>query len=177
MPSASSPRSVNHFFADDRLRRIFSFQSLYAGLAPYQALALYAVIAYMDAINGVYVPVGGMHALPVALAGAAEKAGVEFRYNTAVARILLAEGTRGAVRGVRLADGHELAARPLSATLTCPSRTERSFRGCRHRASRVAAGTRRRPSSGTQVLPARSRPVSPTTTSISVANGTHRSAR
>ena len=49
---------VDHFFADDRLRRIFSFQSLYAGLAPYQALALYAVIAYMDAINGVYVPVG-----------------------------------------------------------------------------------------------------------------------
>ncbi len=101
---------VNHFFADDRLRRIFSFQSLYAGLAPYQALALYAVIAYMDAINGVYVPVGGMHALPVALAGAAEKAGVEFRYNTAVGAILLAEGTRGAVRGVRLADGRELAA-------------------------------------------------------------------
>ena len=28
--------------------RLFSFQALYAGLAPYEALALYAVITYMD---------------------------------------------------------------------------------------------------------------------------------
>ena len=44
------------------------FQSMYAGLAPYEALAIYAVITYMDTVNGVFVPEGGMHALPVALA-------------------------------------------------------------------------------------------------------------
>ena len=73
---------------------------MYAGLAPYEALALYAVITYMDTVNGVFVPVGGMHALPVALAGAAaERPGSTFRYGTRVERILLADGTTGAGRG------------------------------------------------------------------------------
>jgi phytoene desaturase len=55
----------------------------------------------------VFVPDGGMHALPVALAGAAEAAGVKFRYDTRVERIILRHGTSGAVRGVRL-DGGEI---------------------------------------------------------------------
>jgi len=44
---------------------------MYAGVSPQQALAIYAVIAYMDSVNGVFFPKGGMHALPRALAGAA----------------------------------------------------------------------------------------------------------
>ena len=102
--------AVGRFFTDERLRRIFSFQSLYAGLAPYEALAVYAVITYMDTVNGVFAPRGGMHALPVAIAAAAERAGVRFRYGSAVERIELAEGSRGAVRGVRLDGGERLAA-------------------------------------------------------------------
>lgn len=103
-------RAVGRRFADERLRRVFSFQAMYAGLAPYEALALYAVITYMDVVNGVVVPVGGMHALPQAMATAAEKAGARFRYGTPVERILLAEGTSGPVRGVRLAGGEVVAA-------------------------------------------------------------------
>ena len=78
---------VNQFFRDPRTRRIFSFQSMYAGLAPNQALALYAVIAYFDAVSGVYAPRGGIHAVPRALAGAAEKHGVQFRYGTTVSYV------------------------------------------------------------------------------------------
>ena len=78
---------VGEFVQDPRLRRLFTFQAMYAGLAPAQALAIYAVIAYMDTIAGVYFPLGGMHALPRALAGAAAKHGVRFRYDTTVARI------------------------------------------------------------------------------------------
>ena len=69
--------AVARRFADDRLRRLFSFQAMYAGLAPADALALYAVITYMDSIAGVWYPEGGMHAVPTALATAAEKAGGE----------------------------------------------------------------------------------------------------
>ncbi|MET0901952.1 MAG: phytoene desaturase family protein [Acidimicrobiales bacterium] len=98
-------RVMAGYFDDERLRRVFSFQSMYAGLAPYEALAIYAVITYMDTVNGVFVPEGGMHALPVALATAAERAGATFRYATRVDRILLREGTTGAVTGVRLSDG------------------------------------------------------------------------
>src|SRR5262249_40670148 len=53
-------RKVASFFADERLRRVFSFQSMYAGLAPYQALALLGVITYMDSVEGAYYPRGGV---------------------------------------------------------------------------------------------------------------------
>ena len=58
--------AVRRRFRDPRLHRLFSFQAMYAGLAPDDALALYAVITYMDSIEGVYFPEGGMHAMPVA---------------------------------------------------------------------------------------------------------------
>lgn len=76
--------AIGRFLRDERLRRVFSFQALYAGLDPRRALALYAVISYMDTVNGVWFPRGGMHALPTALAEAAADAGVEFRYGTEV---------------------------------------------------------------------------------------------
>ena len=102
--------AVARYFDDPRLQRLFSFQSMYAGLAPYQALALYGVITYMDSVEGVYFPDGGMHALPRGLAAAATGAGVEIRYDSSVTRIVLEHGTSGAVRGVRLADGEVIAA-------------------------------------------------------------------
>lgn len=101
---------VGSFFSDERLRRLFSFQSMYAGLAPYEALAVYCVITYMDSIGGVFFPEGGMHAVATALASAAIKAGTELRYDAPVERILLAHGTSGSVRGVRLAGGETLRA-------------------------------------------------------------------
>jgi phytoene desaturase len=103
-------RAVARYFDDPRLQRLFSFQSMYAGLAPHQALALYGVITYMDSVEGVYFPDGGMHALPAGLAAAASGAGVEMRYDAPVARILLEHGTSGRVQGVRLADGEVVAA-------------------------------------------------------------------
>ncbi|HEV7192217.1 MAG TPA: phytoene desaturase family protein [Jatrophihabitantaceae bacterium] len=88
---------VAQYFQDERLRRLFSFQSMYAGLAPDDALAIYAVITYMDCVRGVYFPVGGMHEVPRALAAAASAHGVRFRMNTTVARIEVAGGRASAV--------------------------------------------------------------------------------
>lgn len=78
---------IGHFVSDERLRRVFSFQALYAGVPPARALAAYAVIAYMDTIAGVYFPKGGMHALPRALADSAAEAGAAFRYGQTVTRL------------------------------------------------------------------------------------------
>lgn len=78
---------VARHLRDERLRRVFTFQSLYAGVAPTRALAAYAVIAYMDTVAGVYFPRGGMHALPRAMADAAEAAGAVFRYGRPVTRL------------------------------------------------------------------------------------------
>ncbi|MFH9198184.1 phytoene desaturase [Streptomyces anulatus] len=78
---------IGHFVSDERLRRVFSFQALYAGVPPARALAAYAVIAYMDTVAGVYFPRGGMHALPRAMADAAADAGASLRYGQSVTRL------------------------------------------------------------------------------------------
>jgi len=80
-------KMVSRFISDERLQRIFTFQALYAGVPPQQALAAYAVIAYMDTIAGVYFPRGGMRAVPEGLAAAAADAGVVFRYGSTVTRL------------------------------------------------------------------------------------------
>ena len=98
---------IGQFFRDPRTQRIFSFQAMYAGLAPHDALAIYAVIAYLDSVAGVFYPKGGMHAVPRALAGAAEKHGVEFRYDTTVTRVEIAGGR---ATGVITADGSRIPA-------------------------------------------------------------------
>jgi phytoene desaturase len=78
---------VAQFLKDPRTQRIYSFQAMYAGVSPQQALAIYAVIAYMDAVNGVFFPKGGMHAVPRALAAVAEKHGAKIHYNSKVVRL------------------------------------------------------------------------------------------
>jgi phytoene desaturase len=98
---------VASYFADERLRRLFSFQAMYAGLSPARALALYSVITYMDTVEGVYFPEGGMHAVPRALAAAAAKHGVTIRYCTEVVRVLAGERR---VHGVETAAGERIRA-------------------------------------------------------------------
>ncbi|MFI1207171.1 phytoene desaturase family protein [Streptomyces sp. NPDC020802] len=78
---------IGRHLRDERLRRVFSFQSLYAGVPPSRALAAYAVIAYMDTVAGVYFPRGGMHALPQAMADAAADAGADLRFGQDVLRL------------------------------------------------------------------------------------------
>lgn len=99
---------VASFFEDERLRRVFSFQSLYAGLAPHDALAIYSVITYMDMVAGVYAPRGGTAALAAGLARAVRDAGASFRYSTPVTRIL--RRGDGSVTGVELGGGERLVA-------------------------------------------------------------------
>ncbi len=76
--------AVGSFLSDERVRRMFTFQSLYAGVSPRSALAAYAVISYMDTVGGVFFPRGGMRAVPDAMADVAVRAGASIRYGTEV---------------------------------------------------------------------------------------------
>ena len=89
---------VARFLPDDRLRRIFSFQSLYAGVAPDRALGAYGVIAYMDTVAGVWFPRGGMRAIGQALAAAAEAAGAQIHYGRTATGLQRRDGRVTAVR-------------------------------------------------------------------------------
>ena len=93
---------VRQYMKDPRTERIYSFQAMYAGLSPYDALAIYAVIAYMDSVAGVFFPKGGMHAVPKAMAGALEKHGVTIKYNTTVESVV---HSGGRASGVLTSDG------------------------------------------------------------------------
>jgi phytoene desaturase len=97
--------AVQRYLKDPRTQRLYSFQSMYAGLSPYDALALYAVIAYMDSVGGVFFPKGGMHAVPQALASVASKHGVQMRYGTEVDHV---EVTHGRASAVITSDGERI---------------------------------------------------------------------
>ncbi|MDT9685232.1 phytoene desaturase family protein [Streptomyces sp. TRM76323] len=142
-----APR-IGAFLSDARLRRVFSFQSLYAGVAPARALAAYAVIAYMDTVAGVYFPRGGVHALPRAMADAAGGAGARFHWSAEVTRL---ERGAGRARAVHLSTGERIACDAVVLTPDLPvahrllGRAPRRPVRLRHSPSAVVlhAGTRR----------------------------------
>ncbi|MDQ1733781.1 MAG: phytoene desaturase [Pseudonocardiales bacterium] len=90
-------RMVGRYLSDDRLRRLFTFQSMYAGLAPARARAIYGVIAYLDSVSGVWFPRGGMHQVALALAGAGEKHGTQISYQTRATSVEFTAGRASAV--------------------------------------------------------------------------------
>jgi phytoene desaturase len=99
---------AGHYLTDWRLIRAHTFQALYVGLDPARAPGIYSIVSAMDTVGGVHIPArGGMHAVPLALADVAAKAGAGLRYGTRAERVLA--GTSG-VTGVRLAGGELLAA-------------------------------------------------------------------
>lgn len=109
---------VASFFNDERLQRVFSFQSMYAGVAPQSALALYSVITYMDAVGGVYAVRGGINAAAVGLAKAVTEAGATIRYEAPVTRVL--RSGEGGATGVELADGDRLLADAVVCNVDLP---------------------------------------------------------
>ncbi|SEG40186.1 phytoene desaturase [Thermomonospora echinospora] len=101
-------RLVGAHLTDERLIRAHTFQALYVGLPPYAALGIYAVIAHMDTVGGVYFPRdGGMHAIPRVMAAVAEKAGAAVRYGVRATKV---ETNTSGVAAVRLDTGERLAA-------------------------------------------------------------------
>jgi phytoene desaturase len=135
-------RVMRRFITDDRLRRIFTFQALYVGVPPQRALAVYAVIAYMDTVAGVYFPRGGMRALPDALAAAAADAGVEFRYQATVSALERAGGRVSAVltdAGERIACDAVVLTTELPDTYRLLGRTPRRLLRLRPAPSAVVA--------------------------------------
>ncbi|MBF6174127.1 phytoene desaturase family protein [Nocardia blacklockiae] len=93
---------VGRTLGDPRLARLFTFQALYAGMAPAQALAVYGAIPHMDTCLGVYFPEGGMRTIPAAMAAAFVAAGGRLELNTAVTGLDYVDGR---ARRVRTADG------------------------------------------------------------------------
>lgn len=119
--------AVARFFRDERLHRVFSFQALYAGVAPARARAVFAVITYMDTVRGVFHPEGGMHAVPGGMARALADAGVPVHLGVEVTEVL--RRGDGAVAGVATADGERVAADAVVCTADLPVAYDRLLPG------------------------------------------------
>lgn len=131
---------VGRYLSDPRLRRIFTFQSLYAGVAPRDALAAYAVIAYMDTVSGVFFPRGGVRALPDALAAAGTGAGVQFHYRCSATELEHSGNRITAVhtdRGQRIPCDAVVLTTELPTTYRLLGRTPRRVRALRASPSAV----------------------------------------
>lgn len=84
-------RRIEREIEDPRLRMLFSFQTMYLGLSPFDAPWVYAVLTYMEYGEGIWYPQGGLPRVSEAVAELAARRGAEIRLNAAVARV---EGRR-----------------------------------------------------------------------------------
>jgi len=87
---------------DGRVAQMLDHFTQYVGSSPYGSPAVLCGIAHMQLKQGIWYPVGGTRAVPVALARLADELGVSIHCNAAVARI---DAPAGRVRAVELADG------------------------------------------------------------------------
>lgn len=76
---------------DERLRAIFTFQTLYVGLTPYNSPGALCLLAGTDLTDGVWYPMGGWRSIKDTLAALAEKNGVEIQTDTAVEEVVVSE--------------------------------------------------------------------------------------
>lgn len=121
----SLDRLARRRVGDADLARLFSFQALYAGVAPDAARAVYGVIAHMDTGLGVHYPLSsaagsGAGAVPELMAAAVRRAGGEIRTSapvTALVRDAAGEVVAAEIGG---AEPHRIACDAAVATVDRP---------------------------------------------------------
>ncbi len=93
---------VGKFFKTDKLRKAFSFHSMFLGLSPFDSLAMYSLITYADLVEGMHYPMGGIYSIIEDMVALCREMGVTLRTGTAVKEIKV-EG--GRATGVLLESG------------------------------------------------------------------------
>lgn len=103
-PFESIYSRASKYFWTERLRRVFTFGSMYMGMSPFDAPGTYSLLQYTELAEGIWYPQGGFHKVVDALVGIGERLGVVFRLATPVSAITLAPGN-GRATGVKLSSG------------------------------------------------------------------------
>lgn len=83
---------VAKVFRDPRLQQAMSFQTMYLGVSPYEAPAVFSLLPYTELAVGVWYPKGGMGAIPLALERVCREEGVRLHYRAPVRRVLTEAG-------------------------------------------------------------------------------------
>jgi phytoene desaturase len=110
-------RSLSKFFRSEKLRQAFSFQTMYLGLSPFEAPAVYALLPYTKlAEDGLWFPRGGMYSFVERLGRLADELGVKIHLRSTVEKIVV---TKNWATGVRV-DGEEIGADAVLANADLP---------------------------------------------------------
>ncbi|MEZ4320547.1 MAG: phytoene desaturase family protein [Myxococcota bacterium] len=99
---------TSRYFKSDKLRQVFSFETLLVGGNPLRVPAIYAMIHFVEKTWGIHFAMGGTGALVTAMVRKLEELGGTLMLNANVRQILVNE--QRAARGVELEDGSHLAA-------------------------------------------------------------------
>lgn len=99
-------RFTSRYFRSDKLRQVFSFETLLVGGNPLRVPAIYAMIHFVEKTWGIHFARGGTGALVAGLVDKFEELGGTIRYGVGVDRIDVDD--HRVARGVRLETGEEL---------------------------------------------------------------------
>ena len=108
-PFESIYSRASKYFWTERLRRVFTFGSMYMGMSPFDAPGTYSLLQYTELAEGIWYPKGGFHRIVEALVSVGERLGVIYRLSTPVSSILLSSDNNTA-QGVVLASGETIMA-------------------------------------------------------------------
>lgn len=100
---------AGRYFYTERLRRVFTFATMYMGMSPFDAPATYSLLQYTEFAEGIWYPKGGFHKVIDAMTRIGQSMGAEYRLSTAVSRVLTSPDGKKAT-GVLLEGGEQLSA-------------------------------------------------------------------
>jgi phytoene desaturase len=99
------------YFKSDKLRQVFSFETLLVGGNPLSVPAIYAMIHFVEKTWGIHFAMGGTGALVKGFVRKFEELGGRIQYNAEVQRInVVKAGQKKVATGITLADGTVMAA-------------------------------------------------------------------
>jgi phytoene desaturase len=96
---------INGKFNSEILRKVLQYQTVLLGTSPGDAPGIYSMMNYVDFVEGVWYPDGGIYKLIEAMVNIAEKNKVSIQTNSPVSRIIVQDGE---ARGVLLEDGRTI---------------------------------------------------------------------
>lgn len=108
-PFESIYTRASKYFWTERLRRVFTFGSMYMGMSPFDAPGTYSLLQYTELAEGIWYPTGGFHKVVEGLVNIGKKLSVSYRLSGPVTSIILSLDKRRAT-GIQLETGERLEA-------------------------------------------------------------------
>lgn len=98
--------SARKFFNSEKMRQVFTFQTMYIGMSPFNTPAMFNLLQYSEIVEGIWYVRGGFHKVIEALEKiATQKYGAKFHYGTNIKKIIVDE--KNVAKGVQFDDGRE----------------------------------------------------------------------